>query len=35
MPTINQLVRNKRKDKIKKSKSPMLGLGYNSKDKAN
>ena len=33
MPTINQLVRNKRKDKIKKSKSPMLGLGYNSKDK--
>lgn len=33
MTTINQLVRKGRKSKIKKSKSPMLGVGYNSKDK--
>ena len=33
MPTINQLVRKSRKDKTKKSKSPVLNVGYNSKDK--
>lgn len=33
MTTINQLVRKGRKDKVRKSKSPMLGVGYNSKDK--
>ena len=33
MPTINQLVRNKRGQKVKKSKSPVLGIGFNSKDK--
>ena len=33
MPTINQLVRKRRKDKTKKSKSPMLGIGLSSKDK--
>ena len=32
MPTINQLVRKGRKNKTKKSKSPMLGIGLNSKD---
>ncbi len=32
MPTINQLVRKGRKNKTKKSKSPMLGVGLNSKD---
>ena len=32
MPTINQLVRKGRKSKVKKSKSPMLGIGFNSKD---
>lgn len=32
MPTINQLVRKGRKSKTKKSKSPMLGVGLNSKD---
>lgn len=31
MPTINQLVRKKRKTKTKKSKSPVLGIGYNSR----
>ena len=30
MPTINQLVRKGRTSKIKKSKSPSLGIGYNS-----
>ncbi|MDC0558772.1 30S ribosomal protein S12 [Candidatus Izimaplasma bacterium] len=30
MPTINQLVRNGRKKKIKKSKSPHLNIGFNS-----
>ena len=33
MPTINQLVRQRRNKKTKKSKSPVLGIGYNSKDK--
>ena len=33
MPTINQLVRKNRTDKVRKSKSPVLGIGYNSKDK--
>ena len=31
MPTINQLVRKGRKLKTKKSKSPVLGIGYNSR----
>ena len=30
MPTINQLVHNKRKDKVRKSKAPVLGIGLNS-----
>ena len=30
MPTINQLVRKKRKDKVKKSKAPVLGVGVNT-----
>ena len=30
MPTINQLLRNSREDKVRKSKSPHLGIGYNS-----
>ena len=30
MPTIEQLVRNGRKDKVTKSKSPSLGIGYNT-----
>lgn len=33
MPTINQLVRNRRKDKVRKSKSPVLGVSYNSREK--
>ncbi len=33
MPTINQLVRKKRTDKKKKSKSPVLNIGFNSKDR--
>lgn len=33
MPTINQLVRKRRKSKTKKSKSPVLGIGFNNKDK--
>jgi len=33
MPTINQLIRKGRSSKTKKSKSPVLGIGYNSKDK--
>lgn len=32
MPTINQLVRKRRKKKTSKSKSPMLNVGFNSKD---
>ena len=31
MPTINQLVRKNRKNKTRKSKSPVLGIGYNSR----
>jgi len=31
MPTINQLVRKRRSTKAKKSKSPVLGIGYNSR----
>ena len=30
MPTINQLVRKSREDKIRKSKSPHLGIGLNT-----
>ena len=30
MPTINQLVRKPRENKIKKSKSPHLAIGFNS-----
>lgn len=30
MPTINQLVRKSRVDKTRKSKSPHLGIGYNT-----
>ena len=33
MPTINQLVRKGRTDKTVKSKSPALGVGYNSLEK--
>ena len=33
MPTINQLVRKRRTNKTRKSKSPVLGVGYNSKEK--
>ncbi len=33
MPTINQLVRSRRKNKVRKSKSPVLGVGYNSREK--
>ena len=33
MPTINQLVRKNRSNKVRKSKSPVLGIGFNSKDK--
>ena len=33
MPTINQLVRKNRTNKVRKSKSPVLGIGFNSKDK--
>ncbi len=33
MPTINQLVRKKRTDKKKKGKSPVLNIGFNSKDR--
>ena len=33
MPTINQLVRKRRSDKTRKSKSPVLNIGYNSKEK--
>ncbi len=35
MPTINQLVRKNRKDKTRKSKSPVLGVGYNSRKETN
>ena len=30
MPTINQLVHKKRKDKVRKSKAPVLQVGINS-----
>lgn len=30
MPTINQLIRKSRRDKVRKSKSPHLGIGYNA-----
>ena len=33
MPTINQLVRKNRTAKTKKSKSPVIGIGYNSRKK--
>ncbi len=33
MPTINQLVRKRRSAKTRKSKSPVLNIGFNSKDK--
>ena len=33
MPTINQLVRKGRKNKTRKSKAPVLGIGFNSKEK--
>ena len=33
MPTIEQLVRNGRKDKVSKSKSPALGIGFNTLEK--
>ena len=35
MPTINQLVRKSREDKIRKSKSPQLGIGLNTLKKVN
>ena len=33
MPTINQLVRKNRKDKTRKSKSPVLNVGFNSMER--
>ena len=33
MPTINQLVRKGRTDKVRKSKAPVLGIGFNSRIK--
>ena len=33
MPTVNQLVRKNRTDKVRKSKSPVLGIGLNSIEK--
>ena len=30
MPTINQLIHNKRKNKVRKSKAPVLGVGLNT-----
>ena len=33
MPTINQLVRKGRGQKVRKSKSPVLNVGFNSKDR--
>ncbi|MDP2425364.1 MAG: 30S ribosomal protein S12 [Candidatus Izemoplasmatales bacterium] len=33
MPTINQLIKNGRQDKIVKSKAPQLNIGFNSKKK--
>ncbi len=34
MPTINQLIRKNRVNKVRKSKSPHLGVGYNSLKKS-
>ncbi len=34
MPTINQLIRKNREDKVRKSKSPHLGVGFNSLQKS-
>lgn len=33
MPTINQLVKTKRKPKVRKGKSPVLNIGFNSMDR--
>lgn len=33
MPTVNQLVRKPRVKKVRKSKSPYLGIGYNTLEK--
>ena len=33
MPTINQLVRKKRTKKTSRKKSPVLNIGFNSKDR--
>lgn len=33
MPTINQLIRKNRTNKTRKSKSPVLNIGFNSKEK--
>lgn len=33
MPTIQQLIRKNRRKKTRKSKSPVLGIGYNSRAK--
>ena len=33
MPTINQLVKKNRTKKTKKKKSPVLNIGFNSKDR--
>ena len=33
MPTINQLVRKRRTNKVRKSKAPALEVGFNSKEK--
>ena len=33
MPTVNQLVRKNRTDKVRKGKAPALNVGFNSKDK--
>ena len=33
MPTINQLVRKGRGENVRKRKSPVLGIGFNSKEK--
>ena len=30
MPTVNQLIHNKRRDKVRKSKAPVLGVGVNN-----
>ncbi len=35
MPTMQQLVRKGRSAKTRKSKSPVLGIGYNSREKKN